>query len=97
MSPTTPGESPMLRNILATLGGFFLGSCVNMALITLNSSVLYPMPPGTDMNDPAAFEAYISGLPMPAFSWFWPHTWVSPLWVPGSPPASPPPGGWSRR
>lgn len=57
----------MLRNILATLAGLFLGGCVNMALVILNSSVLYPMAPGTDMNDPAAMNAWVATLPAPAF------------------------------
>jgi nitrate/nitrite transporter NarK len=38
-----------------------------MALIMLNAEVLFPMPPGTDMNDPDQFNAYIDTLPTLAF------------------------------
>jgi hypothetical protein len=57
----------VIRNILAVVVGLFVGSCVNMALIMLNTSVLYPMAPGTDMNDPAAMNAYVATLPAAAF------------------------------
>ncbi len=57
----------MLRNILAVAAGLFVGGVVNMSLIVLNSTVLYPMAPGTDMNDAAAMAEWIRGLPTPAF------------------------------
>ncbi len=57
----------MLRNILATLAGFVVGSAANMAVIMFNTGVLYPMPPGTDFGNPEAFAAYIATLPVPAF------------------------------
>ena len=38
-----------------------------MALITLNSKVLYPAPAGLDVKDRPAFQAYIDTLPAPAF------------------------------
>lgn len=57
----------MPRNTLAVVAGLFLGSCVNMALVMLNSSVLYPMPEGADMNDPAAMNAWVATLPDTAF------------------------------
>lgn len=57
----------MLRNIGAVIAGLVVGSIVNMSLVMLNSSVLNPMPPGTDMNDPAQFGAYIETLPGWAF------------------------------
>ncbi len=57
----------MVRNILAVVVGIAVGMTVNMALIQLNSLVLFPMPPGTDMNDPAQFNAYIADLPQTAF------------------------------
>ena len=58
---------PMLRNVLAVLGGCLLGSALNMGLIQLNFSVLFPMPAGQDMNDPEQFNAFISTLPASAF------------------------------
>lgn len=57
----------MLRNVLATIFGLFIGMCVNMALIQLNTTVFYPMPVGLDMNDPAQFNDYLESLPSPAF------------------------------
>ena len=57
----------MVRNILAVIVGIFVGMAVNMALIQLNSLVLFPMPPGANMNDPAQFNAYIAELPHTAF------------------------------
>ena len=57
----------MIRNIVAVVVGLFVGSTVNMALIQLNMQVLFPMPPGTDMNDPVQLNAYIETLPTQAF------------------------------
>ena len=57
----------MLRNIFAVFIGIALGMALNMALIQLNSLVLFPMPPGTDMNNPEHFNAYIASLPSAAF------------------------------
>lgn len=57
----------MLRRIGAVLGGTFIGSVVNMAIIQLNMSVLHPAPPGLDPNDMAALAAYVGGLPASAF------------------------------
>jgi hypothetical protein len=57
----------MLRNVLATIAGLVVGSIANMAFVMLNSSVLYPMPAGTDFNDPSSFGAYVATLPVPAF------------------------------
>jgi len=57
----------MLRNLLAVLVGLVVGMAVNMALITLNSSVLYPAPEGLDMQDTEAFQAYLDTLPATAF------------------------------
>lgn len=58
---------PMLRNILATIFGLFIGMCVNMALIQLNMSVLYPTPAGMDPNDAEQFNKYLANLPAVAF------------------------------
>ncbi len=57
----------MVWNTLAVVAGLFVGMVVNMALITLNSKVLYPMPEGVDFKDKERFQAYISTLPAPAF------------------------------
>ena len=57
----------LVRNILATIAGLFVGSCVNMALVLLNAYVLFPMPEGTDMNDQAQMLAWIGTLPTAAF------------------------------
>jgi len=40
----------ILRNILAVVVGFILGSVVNMALVTVGPSLI-PLPPGVDMRD----------------------------------------------
>jgi len=57
----------MMWNPLAVLAGLAIGMAVNMALITLNSRVLFPMPEGTSMQDPEQFQAYVSKLPAHAF------------------------------
>lgn len=57
----------MLRNIIAVVVGIVAGSMVNMALILLNSYVLFPMPAGMNMNDPEQMNAYIATLPSSAF------------------------------
>jgi hypothetical protein len=57
----------MLRNILAVIVGIIVGMALNMALIQLNSLVLFPIPPGTDMNNPEQLNAYIASLPATAF------------------------------
>jgi hypothetical protein len=38
-----------------------------MALILLNAYVLFPMPEGTDFQDPEQVKAYVATLPMHAF------------------------------
>ena len=57
----------MLRNILAVVVGTVAGMALNMAVIQLNFQVLFPMPAGTDMNDPDQFNAFIASLPVAAF------------------------------
>jgi len=57
----------MIRNILAVIAGLFVGMVVNMSLVMLNAYVLFPMPPGTDMNVPEQLNAYIATLPTVAF------------------------------
>ena len=57
----------MARSVLSVIVGMVVGMAVNMALITLNSSVLYPMPEGTTFEDTEGFQAYLDTLPAPAF------------------------------
>lgn len=57
----------MARNIIAVIAGLAVGMVVNMALILLNSYVLYPMPEGMDMQDTEQMNAYIRTLPTAAF------------------------------
>ncbi len=57
----------MLRNVFAVIAGLVVGMVVNMALVMLNAYVLFPMPEGTDMADPAQMNAYIATLPAVAF------------------------------
>ena len=57
----------MLRNVLAVLGGFVVGSALNMALIQLNMHVFFPMPDGMDMSDPEQFNTFLATLPTAAF------------------------------
>jgi len=57
----------MMRNILAVIAGLAVGMGVNMALVMFNGYVLFPMPAGTDMNDPEQMNAYIATLPTAAF------------------------------
>ncbi|MBM4392809.1 MAG: hypothetical protein FJ090_16920 [Deltaproteobacteria bacterium] len=57
----------MTRDILATLAGLVAGNVLNFALVMLNSSGLFPMPPGVDFNNEAGFAEYIRTLPVAAF------------------------------
>ena len=57
----------VLRNIVAVVVGFLVGSALNMGIIQLNMRVLFPMPEGMDMNDPEQFNTFIATLPTLAF------------------------------
>lgn len=57
----------MLRNIGAVVAGVVVGMIVNMMVIQLNTTLLFPLPPGADMRDPEQFNAYLAGLPALAF------------------------------
>ncbi|MFT4539048.1 MAG: hypothetical protein ACI841_003348 [Planctomycetota bacterium] len=57
----------MVKNIIAVIVGLVVGMAVNMGLIMLNAYVLFPMPEGTDMQDPEQMNAYIETLPTHAF------------------------------
>jgi hypothetical protein len=57
----------LVRSVGAVIAGLVVGSAVNMAIITFNTHVLYPLPQDVSMNDPEAFGDYIRKLPPPAF------------------------------
>jgi hypothetical protein len=57
----------LVRRVGAVIAGLVVGSAVNMAIITFNTHVLYPLPQDVSMNDPEAFGDYIRKLPLPAF------------------------------
>ena len=57
----------LLRNVAAVMGGLSIGSCVNMAIISLNSYYLYPMPSGVTLDDQEGFAIYIQSLPIGAY------------------------------
>ena len=68
--PTPLARYPLLKmlwNLLAVVVGLFAGMAVNMALVLLNSKVLYPAPAGLDFKDKERFQAYVDTLPAPAF------------------------------
>jgi hypothetical protein len=54
--------NPIARNILAAIGGFVIGSVVNLGLITLGMSVV-PLPEGTDVSTMAALRESMKLLP----------------------------------
>lgn len=57
----------MLRNTVAVIVGLIAGNVWNMALIILNSKVLFPMDEGVDMQDSEQMRTYIASLPVQAF------------------------------
>ena len=57
----------MIRNILAVILGIIVGMIFNMAVVILNTAVLYPVPEGFDWNDTEKVAEYFSGLPLTAF------------------------------
>ncbi len=48
--------NPILRNILAVIAGFLVGSIVNMGIITLSGSII-PPPEGVDPTDMESLKA----------------------------------------
>lgn len=65
-----PGKNhrcSLIRSVLAVLAGLFVGSLANMAIVLLNTTVLYPMPEGTSFEDQASFAAWVATLPTAAF------------------------------
>lgn len=57
----------MIRNAVAAIVGYIVGSTINMGLIQLNMQVLFPPAPGIDVSDPLQFNGYIATLPSVAF------------------------------
>ena len=53
----------IIRNIIAVLVGWVVGSMANMAIFKLNETI-YPMPEGVDFSDTEGFAAYVSTLPL---------------------------------
>ena len=60
----------MFRSVLAGLAGFLVAALVVLLFESLNS-VLYPFPPGIDVNDRAAIAAFVETLPVFAFVAVW--------------------------
>ena len=60
-------RSLLLRNGGAVVGGLLIGSCVNMALISINSFYLYPMPADVTLDDKDGMAIFIQNLPMAAY------------------------------
>ena len=56
----------MFRSFLAGFIGLLVASLVVMGVESINS-VLFPFPPGIDMNDRAAIAAFVKTLPPAAF------------------------------
>ncbi len=48
--------NPIIRNILAVIGGIVIGSMVNMGIITLGPSII-PPPSGVDISTPEGLKA----------------------------------------
>jgi hypothetical protein len=57
----------MMRNVIAVVVGLVAGMAVNMAIVMLNTKVLFPMPEGLDWEDKEGFAAYLGTLPWTAF------------------------------
>ena len=57
----------MIRNIIAVVVGVIVGMVFNMAVVILNTAVLFPVPEGFNWNDPDAVGAYFTDLPLTAF------------------------------
>ena len=47
--------------------GLVVGMAVNMSLVMLNAYTLFPMPEGTDINNPEQVNAWVATLPTAAF------------------------------
>lgn len=59
--------SPTVRGIVAVILGLLLAFAITLAVEAVNSQV-YPMPPGTDLADPASVKAAFASLPPAALA-----------------------------
>ena len=57
----------MIRNAVAVMTGYIVGSVINMALIQLKILVLFPPAEGIDVGDIVQYNSYIATLPTAAF------------------------------
>jgi len=57
----------VLRNFAALLVGMLVGSLLNMGVVMVNLSLLFPVPEGFDFNDVQQMAAYTQTLPALAF------------------------------
>jgi hypothetical protein len=64
----------MIRSILAVVAGLVLSFAI-VVLVQGLSAILYPLPPGVDVNDPASLRAAMADVPagalfLVALAWF---------------------------
>ncbi len=64
----------MLRSFLAGFVGLIVG-CLLVSLVEYGNSLVYPFPPGLDMNNQAHIAQFITTLPVGAFVAVW-FAWV---------------------
>jgi hypothetical protein len=57
-----------LHNVGALIVGMLVGSCVNMAVITIQTQYWFPLPEGVTFSDTEEFSQYIGNLPTIAFA-----------------------------
>lgn len=60
----------MLRSFLAGFVGLLV-SCLVVSIVEYGNSLLFPFPPGFDLNDPVAIAAFIKTLPVVAYVVVW--------------------------
>ena len=67
--PTPPdnGTNPTIRSALVLLAGVAAAVLVVVLVDTLVGS-MYPLPEGTDLNDPASMSAAVAAMPTAAFA-----------------------------
>ena len=58
----------MIRNVGAVLAGLTVGSIVNMGVVVLNATVLFPVPPDLDLQDPVQLQAWVAAAPITSLS-----------------------------
>jgi hypothetical protein len=59
--------SPTVRGIVAVILGLLVAFAITLAVEAVNARV-YPMPPGTDLADPASVKAAFASLPPAALA-----------------------------